>query len=466
MLRARWLRLAGLMAVVLSGLVCASANASVEIGQAGQASATIACAGGVTWVQDSTSSPPGYAVPAGGGVIVSWRTVGPGNARLKVFRRSDPLHPELFFIVGESAPQAISASNPGPFSINPGIRVAAGDLIGFATGAGGLNHCEGNSPGDTKRSEVGDPAPGTTFDAGPSNADIRLNIAATVEPDIDADAFGDESQDACPGVAGTVTGCPQADLAVSETASPNPSPVHGRFSYLVQVHNNGPSAVPGGLATVADTVGPSVTLLSATSAGGPCTLGAIVRCPVAALGPGASTTINVTVRADAEGGKANATTVSYAGDTNPANNTAGFTATVVPAASISNASVSPKTWRLGSALPRFSRRAPVGTTIRFKLTQPARATLTFSQPKLGRKVGRRCVTQTRRNKHNRRCTIPNVRGTLTVTGHARTNKVRFQGRLSRTKTLKPGRYTLTITATDSAGNRSNAKSTTFTIVRG
>jgi hypothetical protein len=75
------------------------------------------------------------------------------------------------------------------------------------------------------------------------------------------------------------------------------------------------------------------------------------------------------------------------------------------------------------------------------------------------------VTQTGRNKHNRRCTIPNVRGTLTVTGHAGTNKVRFQGRLSRTKTLKPGRYTLTITATDSAGNRSNAKATSFTIAR-
>ena len=30
------------------------------------------------------------------------------------------------------------------------------------------------------------------------------------------------TQDLCPGVAGTVNGCPQADLAVSETASPNP----------------------------------------------------------------------------------------------------------------------------------------------------------------------------------------------------------------------------------------------------
>jgi hypothetical protein len=84
----------------------------------------------------------------------------------------------------------------------------------------------------------------------------------------------------------------------------------------------------------------------------------------------------------------------------------------------------------------------------------------------GRKVGKRCKTLTRGNRKKPKCTIPNVRGTLTVNAHAGTNKVRFQGRLSRTKKLKPGRYTLTITATDSAGNRSNAKTVSFTIVRG
>jgi hypothetical protein len=50
-------------------------------------------------------------------------------------------------------------------------------------------------------------------------------------------------------------------------------------------------------------------------------------------------------------------------------------------------------------------------------------------------------------------------------GHAGTNKVRFLGRLSRSKRLKPGRYTLTVTAIDSAGNRSNAKTISFTVVR-
>jgi hypothetical protein len=116
---------------------------------------------------------------------------------------------------------------------------------------------------------VVDNAPGMNHQ---QTAPYLLQLNADIEADTDGDGFGDESQDRCPGVPGTVNGCPQADLAVSETAIPNPSPVHGRFSYLVQVRNNGPSAVPAGLATVADTVGPSVTLVSANSPGGPCTL--------------------------------------------------------------------------------------------------------------------------------------------------------------------------------------------------
>jgi hypothetical protein len=43
--------------------------------------------------------------------------------------------------------------------------------------------------------------------------------------------------------------------------------------------------------------------------------------------------------------------------------------------------------------------------------------------------------------------------------------VRFQGRITRRKKLKPGRYTLVITATNSAGQRSLPRSLTFTIAK-
>ena len=83
-----------------------------------------------------------------------------------------------------------------------------------------------------------------------------------------------------------------------------------------------------------------------------------------------------------------------------------------------------------------------GTTFSFVLDQDARVGLAFM-----RKVGRRKVAI----------------GTLPVTGHSGTNKVRFRGRLSRSKTLRPGRYTVAITATN-AGGRSAARSLRFTVV--
>jgi len=57
-------------------------------------------------------------------------------------------------------------------------------------------------------------------------------------------------------------------------------------------------------------------------------------------------------------------------------------------------------------------------------------------------------------------------GSLTFTDHGGINRVRFQGRLSRRHTLRPGRYELTITATDQAGSRSRARALAFTVLAG
>ena len=58
-----------------------------------------------------------------------------------------------------------------------------------------------------------------------------------------------------------------------------------------------------------------------------------------------------------------------------------------------------------------------------------------------------------------------IAGTLRFRAHAGANKVRFQGRISRTRKLKPGRYTLVITATSTTGPQSTPKTLTFTIVK-
>jgi hypothetical protein len=58
-----------------------------------------------------------------------------------------------------------------------------------------------------------------------------------------------------------------------------------------------------------------------------------------------------------------------------------------------------------------------------------------------------------------------TQGTLTFTAHIGTNKVAFEGRISASKQLKLGRYTLVITATNAAGRSSKPRSLSFTIVK-
>jgi hypothetical protein len=54
---------------------------------------------------------------------------------------------------------------------------------------------------------------------------------------------------------------------------------------------------------------------------------------------------------------------------------------------------------------------------------------------------------------------------LSFAAHSAKNSVSFQGRLSNSKKLRPGTYTVVITATNAAAQRSASKRLTFTVVK-
>ncbi len=137
------------------------------------------------------------------------------------------------------------------------------------------------------------------------------------------------------------------------------------------------------------------------------------------------------------------------------------------APTVTNVHQSTSTWRTGNKLARVSRksRPPVGTTFSYVLNEPASVTFTFTQRVAGRKIGRSCVAPSHRNSRRKACQRTLTVGTFAFAGHGGTNKVVFQGRISRTRTLKPGRYTLLITAANAAGGRSAPAALTFTIVK-
>ena len=123
-------------------------------------------------------------------------------------------------------------------------------------------------------------------------------------------------------------------------------------------------------------------------------------------------------------------------------------------------------WREGGKLAASARgrKPPLGTTFSLTLNEQARVTYSFSERMPGRRAGGRCVAASPRNRQKRACVRTLIRGTLSSDAHAGVNRLIFQGRLSRTKKLAPGRYTLLASATNALGQSSRGRMLSFTII--
>jgi hypothetical protein len=139
---------------------------------------------------------------------------------------------------------------------------------------------------------------------------------------------------------------------------------------------------------------------------------------------------------------------------------------VRPAPAVSDLTVSNRRFRVGRRPTPVSaaRRAPVGTTFRYRLSIGADVTLAIHRLRPGRRVARRCVKPTRANKRRPRCTRRIRVGTLRRTGRqAGLNRTRFSGRIG-SRALRPGRYRVTVIAT-AAGRASAPRRASFSVVR-
>jgi streptogramin lyase len=187
--------------------------------------------------------------------------------------------------------------------------------------------------------------------------------------------------------------------------------------------------------------------------------------------PGGSGNVQVAASAKLSGLSAGTTYHYRLAATNPTGTNPGADAvfTTPPLPQLSRVKISPNTFRLGPKGVRISRKAKrprVGTTISFGLNRAAPVRLRFFALRPGRKTGKKCKRATRRNSHAKKCTRALPAGTISLTGHTGTNHVRFQGRISARKRLSPGRYKLTIVATDPTDPRPSSRSLRFRIVKG
>ena len=101
------------------------------------------------------------------------------------------------------------------------MPVIANDRLGLMS-LDGAPACliQSASSSDLVNEETTDEAPGSFTLAGSGLANERVNVSAQLEPDIDSDGFGDETQDQCPGVPGPVNGCPAPTSGPTPTSPP------------------------------------------------------------------------------------------------------------------------------------------------------------------------------------------------------------------------------------------------------
>jgi glucose/arabinose dehydrogenase len=148
-------------------------------------------------------------------------------------------------------------------------------------------------------------------------------------------------------------------------------------------------------------------------------------------------------------------------------NTAPTSTKDVVAPRVSGLALGTRAFRAASKGGSIARkRTPVGTRVRFRLSEAATARFTIDRAARGRKKGRRCVAPKKAKRKARGCRrYVRMKGGFSRHSKAGPNSFRFTGRL-RGRKLRPGRYRLVLVSRDAAGNKSAAKRAKFRVVIG
>jgi hypothetical protein len=388
---------------------------------------------------------PLYTVPAPGGIITSWSEAplggGVGAERLVI---AQPVSTTGQYTVLAVSPEENVSG--GTFAIH--VPVQAGDVLGLEPTTKGV-YCtfpdglpSGTSgdlieviPGEFSQGEVLAPKGGKTGKEVERRAEERLNLTATLQPDADHDGYGDSTEDGCPTDPSTHAACPiptitgTAQVGQTLTANPQGTPENPAYAWL-RCAAGGGSCYPI----------PGATALTYTVT---------------------SVDLGHTLRFRKTATNTQDTQVSESAPTA----LVPFIAAAAIAPRLSALSQSSSKWREGNAQAHYSRRSKpsTGTTFSFSVNIPTTIELNFTQRVSGRSSAGKCVTQTKHNEHNRACVRIVSAGALIGAVHLGTNKIVFQGRLSASKKLALGRYTVIFTAGPTA-LKSASKSLSFTIL--
>jgi len=184
---------------------------------------------------------------------------------------------------------------------------------------------------------------------------------------------------------------PPADIAVSQTHSPDPVDAGANLTYTLNVANvtTDRITIASGI-KLTDTLAPGAVLVSATAAHGSCSLSnGVVTCDLDSLAPGSAVAVTIVVTPTLAGTITNLATVSANGpEINPADNSSSATTVVNPNADVAVlGSNAPNPVTLGSNLTytvTVTNRGPSPATgVLLTNTLPGSVTLLSATPSQG-----------------------------------------------------------------------------------
>ncbi len=172
--------------------------------------------------------------------------------RLLVLRAEGP---EAFKVVGEAAGGSLNLKGTNTYTAR--VPVQAGDYLGIA-GSPFTAYCETKDPADTFGAAIGGVPVGSTFKVENASG-LQVPITARVEPDVDGDGYGDETQDQCPQSAAYQSPCPVVTVSSLSLTHPKAVTVYVSSSLSAPVAVSGTVKIGKGKTTTLKAPGQTVT---------------------------------------------------------------------------------------------------------------------------------------------------------------------------------------------------------------
>jgi len=356
------------------------------------------------------------------------------------------------------APSGECNPETGAFCAAPG-QLGVGGVGGSSFGGGGggggggVFGGGGGGGGAFQIIEISNPANGGGGGAGGGASGVPAGASGVSSFSLVPTATGAEPSIAMSWTMPAPAAVTGAASAVTSTGATLTGTVNPDGSQVTECHFTIAPAPSGG---------PSIPCQQQVGAG---SVPVAVSAAIAGLAP--ATSYTVTLTASSAQGSASGAAVTFV--TSASGSAGAPTAGATSAVTVTNLKLSPARFRRGRRAATIAKSTvktlPTATTISFALSQAATVKLSFEAAHAGVLVAHKCTAIGKTHRKGKPCTryalVPHG---VSLSAHAGTDRITFDGVLDGGSRLAPGRYRLSLAAVGVGGSATAAQRPTFTLV--